>query len=82
VRLSGLRLECLEEAGADAIRDAVEIDQGEKIDGAERRVETFSQFAIEDLVAEALAGGEVVYILREGETEERSGSIEALAVLG
>lgn len=36
---------------------------------------------IEDLVAEALAGGEVFDILREREAEERCRGGEALAVL-
>jgi hypothetical protein len=41
----------------------------------------FAQFAIENEVAQALTGGEVVHGLRKGETERRRGGGEGLAVL-
>jgi hypothetical protein len=46
-----------------------------------RMCKALAHLAVEDLVAETLAGDDVVHVLRQGETEERSGSCEALAVL-
>ena len=73
-----------ERSGGGVMHHEMIADQVEAVAVQTRGVgilQTLSQFTVEDLIAEALAGDQVVHAFGEGETEQGSGFCEALAVL-